>query len=65
MEKENDDKANSGGIDYSGLGIGLTDIGELKIEKVRKIDMITSKSKTSILFSFYLNIIILSKLTMY
>lgn len=63
--KGNNARAESGGVNYNKLGISLKNIGRLRVAKVVKVNIVISKFKTFILFSSYLNIAILLKLTIY
>lgn len=62
VEGENDIRIDNGGVDRNRLSIKSSNIGRARVVKCIIIDIITSKSKIFILFSFYFNIIILSKL---
>lgn len=58
-------KLNNGKVNSSSLGIGSTNINRLRVIKDIKVDIPTNKSKISILFCFYLNILILLRLIIY
>lgn len=57
-----DEPGNVGGPEDVG---GPKDIGGPRVAEDVKVDIITSKSRTSIFLSSYLNIAILSRFTMY
>lgn len=65
VEGKNDVKADDRGINSKKLGIGSINVNGPRVAKDIKVDIITTKFKTPILFGFYLNIAILSKFIIY
>lgn len=63
--KADGDGADGDRIDGSRLGIEIGDIDEPKMAKGIRVDIVTSKSRTPILLSSYLQIAILLRLTMH
>lgn len=52
-------------MDNNNLSIKIKIINKLRIAEVIKVNIIINKFRTFILFSFYLNIVILLKLIIY
>lgn len=65
VEEGNNARVDDGKMDGGVLGIELRDVDRPGVAKGVRVDIITSESKTPILFSFYLIIAILSRLIMY
>lgn len=65
IKQKNRARSDNNKIDYDGLKIKLRNVGGPGMVENIKVNILTNKSKTFILFGFYLNIVILSKFTKY
>lgn len=65
VKKKNNAEIDSNEVKTNGMSIESRNVDRLGAIESIKVDIVISKFKTSILFNFYLNIVIISKVIIY